>query len=276
MRTIALNVAAWVNIIAACLSPHQPAHISTAFFEFIEGAEPQKPSHSTGSTFPCYDGALAAALGQLVEVGACFNVHFDLGTSRGNLTVYNSASCELAVTHRTSSGRYYDSSKWQVTHGTEGRCPARSAKNVSHSLDCTLPGKYECTHIWHRCVPAKLVSSDEVIMCWACTKLEITGETGAETDSVAPIRNYWCHVSVAGNTDSVRATAKFIDGVFTQQSDQPSHSDGTTSRIPTRTLIWQYPFGDNGLPVSEALHRLANAAIVTQPTLLSTANPISS
>lgn len=82
-------------------------------------------------------------------------------------------------------------------------------------------------------------------------------------------------ILVTEYTNDLHAAAACNIRTHTRQSGQDSQPrSSATSAILSHTMESRYPFGIDGLPVSEALHRLAMAAIVTEHIPSGTARPV--
>lgn len=304
MRYFAFRIIACVAIAASHLPSLTSAHMFMASPKPIKGSAPKDPLRPDGSNFPCHGVSLTGMAGQRMEAGSCFRLQFDLGANGENTAVHGGGSCQLAVTYETSAERVRDPSNWHVIYSIEGGCPSNSAGNLLNSTYCTSAGQDECVHTWDVPLPKGLQSGQAAIswtwfnavgdreMYQNCAKVEITGGNGGDMGSfpsmyvanigsgdvctAAPEQSNLAFpdpgqhrtmmsVTKGKNWPYVTATCSF-EG-FTQASVQPSQSRSyTTLAGSDMAVVSSSSSWSNGLPGSDALHRLATAAIVSAPT----------
>lgn len=293
MRYLAFRIIACVAIAASHLPSLTSAHMFMASPKPIEGSAPKDPLRPDGSNFPCHGVSLTGIASQLMEAGSCFRLQFNLGANGENTAVHGGGSCQLAVTYETSTERVRDPSNWHVIYSIEGGCPSNSVGNLLNSTYCTSAGQGECVHTWDFPLPKGLQSGQAAIswtwfnavgdreMYQNCAKVEITGGNGGDMGSfpsmyvanigsgdvctAAPEHRTMMSATKGKNWPFVTATCRF-EG-FTHASVQASQSSsyttlaGSDMAVASSSSVWS-----NGLPGSDALHRLATAAIVSAPT----------
>jgi hypothetical protein len=312
MPFFAFRTIACVAVAASHLPSLTSAHMFMASPKPIEGSALKDPLHLDGSNFPCHGVSLSGVAHQRMEAGSSFRLQFDLGANGENTAVHGGGSCQLAVTYETSTDRVRDPSNWHVIYSIEGGCPSNSAGNLRNSTYCTSPGQDECVHTWNVPLP-KGLQSGQAVMSWTwfnavgdremyqnCAKVEITGGTGEEMGSFPPIyvanigsgdvctaapeqTNLAFHdpgqhrtmMSATKGKNWPYATATCSFGGFTQTTIQASQSNsyaalaGSDTALVSSSSVWS-----NGLPGSDALHRLATAAIVSAPTSSAIGDPV--
>ena len=314
MQFFAFRTIACVAVAASHLPSLTSAHMFMASPKPIEGSAPKDPLHLDGSNFPCHGVSLSGVAHQLMEAGSSFRLQFDLGANGENTAVHGGGSCQLAVTFESSTDKARDPGNWHVIYSIEGGCPSNSAGNLRNSTYCTSPGQDECVHTWNVPLPKGLQSGQAVIswtwfnavgdreMYQNCAKVEITGGTGEEMESFPPIyvanigsgdvctaaperTNLAFHdpgqhrtmMSATKGKNWPYATATCSFGGFTQTTIQASQSSsytalaGSDTAVVSSSSVWS-----NRLPGSDALHRLATAAIVSAPPSSAVGDRVSS
>lgn len=270
----------------------------------IEGSAPKDPLNADGSNFPCHGVALPVRGGQQLTAGSLFELKLDIGADGENNAVHGGGSCQLAITYDTTVEKVRDPNNWHVIYSIQGGCPANAAGNLDKAVYCETAGQSECVNTWEVRLPNGL-KSGHAIMSWTwfnvigkrelyqnCANVNIVGGTGEDMASFPPM-----YVANIGHGDVCTSAPERTNVAFPvpgKSHTTMSRSDGKDWPYATASCSLggpnhlSYPTKNLGLsispttvesatssipplqsrdpPDSEALHRLATAAIVTSPT----------
>jgi hypothetical protein len=270
----------------------------------IEGSAPKDPLNADGSNFPCHGVALPVEGGQQLIAGSSFELRLDIGTDGQNTAVHGGGSCQLAITYETTTEKVRDPNNWHVVYSIEGGCPANAAGNLEKAVYCKTPGQSECVNTWEVRLP-KGLRSGHAIMSWTwfnvvgkremyqnCANINVVGGTEEDMGSFPSM-----YVANIGNEDICTSAPERTNVAFpnpgkfhttmsrTDNGDWPYATSNCSLEWPSH-LSYQTNHGRPSItpiamesatplalpshlyssPSSEALHRLATAAIVTYPT----------
>jgi len=270
----------------------------------IKASAPKDPLHADSSNSPCHGVALPVEYGQQLTAGSSFELEFDVGADGENTAVHGGGSCQLAITYETADQQVCDPNNWHVVYSIHVRCPANAAGNVDKAAYCEVPRKSECVNTWKITLPKGLRSGHK-IMSWTwfstiskrgmhqdCANVNIVGGVGEDMDSFPSM-----YVANIGHGDICTSTpehtnvafpspGKFYTTMFRTDGgdwpyatancnlEHPHHlsyqtktlGPSTSHSTLERTISSTLPSRSYGPPDSEALYRLAMAAIVTSPT----------